>query len=85
MTSHFVSLDQLRAAASFVAGNWGDHGYRVAVDVATVDGAVFLVRCSDGGEFRILVDRWGNASHPSQCHRGTIGCADESLTHRCAA
>lgn len=83
MTSAFVSLDCLSSAAAFVRQGWGDHGYRIAIDAATVDGTVFLVRCSDGGEFRILVDRWGNASQPAQCFRGTIACESSELLHSC--
>lgn len=82
--SPYVTLEQLRGAAAYVAANWGDHGYRVAADRETRDGVLFSVRCSDGSRFSILVDRWGNASLPTQCLRGNVSCpADAPLVHEC--
>lgn len=81
--THFVTTDQMHAAAGFVSREWGEDGYRLGVESSNSSGAVFLVRCSDGGEFRILVDRWGNASLPAQCNRGTIACEVTDLCHDC--
>lgn len=81
MNARLVSTDQMFAAAGFVSREWGDYGYRLGVESSWFEGAVFLVQHSDGSEFRILVDRWGNASLPAQCGKGTIGCEDENPCH----
>jgi hypothetical protein len=76
-----VSLDCLSGAMHLLSKDWGDYGYTIGIESAGFNGAVFLVRCSDGGQFRLVSDRWGNASLPAQCNKGTIGCADENLCH----
>lgn len=64
MASTYVTLEQLRSAAAYVAANWGDHGYRVAVTGSSEHGAVFTARCSDGSTFSFVVDPWGNVHCP---------------------
>lgn len=82
--THMVPTDQMFAAAGFISREWGDHGYRLGCEYSSPFGsAVFLVRHSDGSEFRILVDRWGNATLPAQCGRGTIGCQSDAPIHEC--
>lgn len=78
-----ASLDSFSSAASYVSRNWGDHGYSIGLEASSFGSGIYLVRHSDGSEFRILVDRWGNASRPAQCDRGTIGCEVTDLCHSC--
>lgn len=55
-TGPMSSLDAVACAARFVEREWGEHGYRIGVESTNV----FRVRCSDGSEFRVVADRWGN-------------------------
>jgi hypothetical protein len=79
--THTASIDCISGAIGYVSKNYGDYGYSIGLEASSMGAGIFLVRCSDGGEFRILSDRWGNASYPPQCNKGTIGCADENLCH----
>jgi hypothetical protein len=56
-----VSLDTLSGARHFIEKNWGDYGYRVGIHSAGNGSAIFAVSHSDGSQFFIFVDRWGNA------------------------
>ena len=56
-----VTPDQMSAAASYIAREWGDYGYRITnIESPTYLVSAFYVRHSDGSEFVILADRWGN-------------------------
>jgi hypothetical protein len=58
---HFTSCDSLWAAASYVAKEYGDHGYRIGLaDTILGRVSVFEVAHSDGSRFNIAADRWGN-------------------------
>ena len=62
MTYMSVTCDQMSSAAGYLASNWGDYGYRfTGIESPTGAVSVFTVRHSDGSEFAILVDKWGNA------------------------
>ncbi len=53
-----VSPDAMSAAASYVGREYGYSGYRIGIES---DG-LFRVRCSDGGEFHLVSDHWGNVT-----------------------
>lgn len=53
--------EALSAVASLVMRDYGYTGYTIAVEAGGYTRQVFRVRSSDGGEFRILADRYGNA------------------------
>lgn len=59
----FVSPDTMATAGRYLAREWGEHGYRLAVEAADYAGtAVFVAASSDGGRWRFMVDRWGNVA-----------------------
>ncbi len=61
MSSISVSPDQLASAGSYIAREWGDHGYRVEeITSPTHAVSVFSVVCGDGARFAIAADRWSN-------------------------
>lgn len=55
----YQTLDQVGAIVSTVRQHWGDYGYRVA---PTAVRGIWAVRWSDGAEFYLAADRWGNVS-----------------------
>lgn len=57
-----VSPDAMGAAASYVQREYGYSGYRIGLETGGYVGGVFRVRCSDGGEFHLVADRWGNVT-----------------------
>ncbi len=58
-----VTCDQMSGAAAFLAREWGDYGYRfTGIESPTFAVSVFTVRHSDGSEFAIGADRWGNCA-----------------------
>jgi hypothetical protein len=61
MTVPPVSLEAMSGAAGHVMQEYGDNYSIRVVEGAFFGGGVFEVRASDGAEFAILVDRWGNA------------------------
>ena len=64
-----ISPDQMSAAGSYIAREWGDYGYTIE-DVASPTHAVslFHVRYLDGSRFVIAVDKWGNTGGPVESH-----------------
>jgi hypothetical protein len=62
------------SAASCLAREWGDYGYRfTGVESPTPVVSVFTVRCSDGAEFAILADKWGNCAVAPDGRCGACG------------
>jgi hypothetical protein len=58
-----LTSDQMSAAGAFIAREWGPEGYTVeAVESMGPRVSAFRVRCSDGGRFFVLADRWGNTA-----------------------
>jgi hypothetical protein len=56
-----ISPDQLASAASFIAREWGDYGYRIeGIESPTHAVSLFHVACSDGSRFIVAADRYGN-------------------------
>lgn len=49
------------AAARYVQREYGDTGYRMALEGCGGHFAAFRVRHADGSEFRVLSDAYGNA------------------------
>lgn len=63
MSTQFTSPDTMIAAAAHVEREYGYSGYRLGCETALVfGGGIFAVRASDGGEFRLFADRYGNVS-----------------------
>lgn len=58
-----VTPDQLAAAGSYIAHEWGDYGYRVEeITSPTHAVSVFAIVCTDGSRFAIAADRWSNCA-----------------------
>jgi hypothetical protein len=54
-------VDAVFGAAGHLARNWGDHGYSIGVDSYVHPGLyVFVARHTDGSEWFIATDRYGN-------------------------
>ncbi len=71
MTTGPVSItpDQLAAAGSYIAREWGDYGYTIeGVESPTHAVSLFHVRYLDGSRFVIAVDKWGNTGGPVESH-----------------
>jgi hypothetical protein len=69
-----MTTDQVRAAASYVAREWGEEGYRMEPAGLVLDGGfvVWDVLCMiDGAEFRVASDRWGNVRDVSPDRHGS--------------
>jgi len=65
MFQQFVSPDAMVAAASHVNREYGATGYSIAViGHGWLGSGQFLVRASDGSEFELHSDRYGNVSRP---------------------
>lgn len=61
LTELNATTDAAIAAAGIISREWGDHGYRiVGAESPTRGGIRFHVRHTDGSEFAVEVDRWGN-------------------------
>jgi hypothetical protein len=59
-----ISPDQLASAASFIASEWGDYGYRIeGIESPTHAVSLFHVRYLDGSRFVVAADKWGNCRH----------------------
>lgn len=64
-----ITPDQLSAAGSYIAREWGDHGYRIEeITSPTYAVSLFHVVASDGGRFIIAVDKWGDTGGPVESH-----------------
>lgn len=61
VTERVVAPAAMIAAARFLVDNWGEYGYRIGVQYTTHSGAIFGCRHSDGSEFFIHADKYGNA------------------------
>lgn len=71
-----IAPDQLSAAGSYIAREWGDYGYRIeAIESPTGRVSVFRVCASDGSRFSVLADRYGNTRY-LDTHNGDAGLAD---------
>lgn len=58
-----VTCDQMSSAAGYLAREWGDYGYRFTGILSPTSAvSVFSVRHSDGSEFAIAADKWGNCA-----------------------
>jgi hypothetical protein len=58
-------------AAGFLSRHWGDYGYRISLEAAMLGGGgLFGCRCSDGSEFWIYSDRYGNARQVERAENG---------------
>ena len=56
-----ITPDQMAAAGSYIARNWGDCGYRVEqAESPTHRVSLFHVVASDGSRFIVAADKWGN-------------------------
>ena len=76
MTTLSITTDQLSAAGSYIAREWGDYGYRFeGIETRTHAVSVFRVVCSDGGRFSIVADKWGNTRH-LDTHNSDDGLAE---------
>ena len=61
-TAPAVSVDAMFAAARMLSREWGEYGYVIGLHAADYrGGGVFGCRHSDGSEFFLHADRWGNA------------------------
>lgn len=61
--AHTCPVDAYMAAGGYLSRNWGDYGYRIgyAGQFGTPDKPyLFACSCSDGSEFYLVSDRWGN-------------------------
>lgn len=57
----WLSADQMSAAASYLARQWGEYGYHVeAIETPSIRVSLFRVIASDGSRFTIATDTWGN-------------------------
>ena len=62
-TQQTVTTDAMFGAAGMLAREWGDYGYRIgyAGQYGTPDKPyLFVCRHSDGSEFYLVADRYGN-------------------------
>ena len=55
-----ISPDALIAAGGYVNREYGPTGYRFEAIECFGPVTAFRVRCSDGGRFFVIADRWGN-------------------------
>ena len=64
-----ISPDQMSAAGSYIAHEWGDYGYRIeAIESPTHAVSLFHVCASDGSRFIVAADKWGNTGGPVESH-----------------
>lgn len=57
-----ASPDAMGAASSYVQREYGYSGYVIGLESGGYGGGIFRVRCSDGGEFHLVADRYGNVT-----------------------
>jgi hypothetical protein len=64
-----MTPDQMSAAASYIAREWGDYGYSIEnVESPTHAVSLFHVRALDGSRFVVAADKWGNTGGPVDSH-----------------
>ena len=64
-----ISPDQMSAAGSYIAREWGDYGYTIeGVESPTHAVSLFHVRAADGARFIVAADKWGNTGGPVDSH-----------------
>jgi hypothetical protein len=56
-----LNPEALASAARHVQREYGETGYSVAVEAGGFGAVVLRARASDGSEFRVWADRYGNA------------------------
>ena len=61
VTSPALNPEAVAAAASHILREYGHAGYTMALEAGGFGAVVFRARASDGGEFRVWADRYGNA------------------------
>lgn len=62
LNTPYASMDAAFSALSYLSREWGDYGYSVALSGDGSGGAVLNVTHSDGSEFDIRTDRYGNVA-----------------------
>ena len=55
-----ATLDATFAVARHLANEWGDYGYTLSITGDGMRGAIATCRHTDGSEFTIHADRYGN-------------------------
>lgn len=55
-----VHPDQLSGVGAYIDREYGCEGYRVEAIESHGPISAFRVRCSDGGRFFVIADKWGN-------------------------
>jgi hypothetical protein len=60
-----VSPDAMIAAAAHVEREYG-YGYRIGIKASNWLTGVFEVHASDGSEFELISDRYGNVTRPDK-------------------
>ena len=55
-------LDAYMSAGAYLRAEWGDYGYSIGVESAGYGAYLFGCRHSDGSEFYLLSDRYGNVT-----------------------
>jgi hypothetical protein len=55
-------LDAYMSAGAYLRKEWGDYGYSIGVELAGIGAYLFTCRHSDGSEFFLLSDRYGNVT-----------------------
>jgi len=64
-----VTPDQMCAAGSYIAREWGDYGYRIeAAGSPTHAVSLFHVAAADGSRFIVAADKWGNCRKAADSH-----------------
>ena len=64
-----ITPDQLSAAGSYIAREWGDYGYSIEeIESPTHAVSLFHVRALDGARFVVAGDKWGNTAGPVDSH-----------------
>lgn len=64
-----ITPDQMSAAGSYIAREWGDYGYSIEeIESPTHAVSLFHVRALDGSRFVVAADKWGNTGGPVESH-----------------
>ncbi len=61
VNSPALNPEAVAAAARYITREYGETGYTMALEAGGFGAVVFRGRSSDGGEFRVWADRYGNA------------------------
>jgi hypothetical protein len=59
--------EQLVTIGAMIEREWGSYGYAIEEMQSLASILVARVRCSDGGRFFVMTDRYGNTDH-MQCN-----------------